>query len=322
MTWVVWRQQRPVFVTFAAGLLIGAVVVLLLRSATLADLTARNLLDCVDKGLEACRGNAATEFQTTWYDRMHLAQGAVVALPALIGVFVGAPLFAREFEQGTHALAFTQSVSRTRWVATKFLVAALPALAFVVAFQVLVHSWLDVAGQLGPFSTGPYYFTNFESDGVSPLAYAVFAYALGMFAGAASRRTLVAMTLTLGVFVVVRFVLTGLREFMIAPTRIVSDDPTNPVVAERGPLYVDGGYLDASGAVVVDASSKLNCASPDPDERVDLLACYRRNGIEKGYADVIPVDQVTTLHLLEASVFAGLAAVFVLGAVWAVRRQT
>jgi hypothetical protein len=321
MTWIVWRQQRPMFITLAIGLLAGVAAVLLLKAGTAADLAARNLVDCVSSGVESCRGRGLNEFQSTWYDRMHLAQGVVVALPALIGVFVGAPLFAREFEQGTHALAFTQSVSRTRWMATKFVVAALPALVFVVVLQVVVHSWLDVAGQLGPLSTGPYYFTTFEAGGVSPVAYTLFAYALGMFAGAVFRRTLVAMTLTLGLFTAVRFLLNGLRESMITPTRVVTDDPTTSGAAERGPLYVGGGYLDASGEVVTDAGSKMNCASSDPNVPVDLPACYRRNGIEKAYADIIPVDQATTLHVLEASVFAGLAAAFVLGSVWAVRRQ-
>ncbi|MGZ3143645.1 ABC transporter permease [Lentzea chajnantorensis] len=324
MTWVVWRQQRPVFVTFAAALVVGVLAVLLLRSVMVADLTARSLLDCVGRGPSGCPGTAVNEFQSTWYDRMHLAQGAVMALPALVGMFAGAPLFAREFEQGTHALAFTQSVSRTRWVVTKFLVAAPPALVLVGVFQVVVHSWLDAAGQLGPLSTGDFFFTTFDSDGVSPVAYTLFAFTLGMVAGALSRRTLVAMTLTLGVFVVARFVLGGLRKSMLTPTRVVSDDPTAPfsdLQGDQHPLYVDSGFLDASGAVVADPAPKMNCASPDPDAQVDLLACYRGNGLAQRYADVIPVDRLTTLHLLEASVFAGFAAVFLLGSVWAVRRQ-
>ncbi len=320
MTWIVWRQQRPVFITLAIGLLVGVVAVVLLRAGMVADITARNLADCVTAGTKACRGNALGEFQNTWYDRMQLAQAGVIALPALVGVFVGAPLFAREFEQGTHALAFTQSVSRTRWVATKFLVAVLPALVFVGGFQVVVHSWLDAAGELGPLGSGPFYFATFEANGVSPIAYTLFAYTVGVFAGAAFRRTLVAMTLTLGLFVVVRFALNQSRELMITPTRVTSDDPTKPLLTGPGPLQVDGGYLDASGAVVADAGSKMNCYSAAGDD-VDLLACYRGNGIAQSFADIIPAGQATTLHVLEASVFAGLAAVFAFGSVWAVRRQ-
>ena len=37
-------------------------------------------------------------------------------LPLAVGVFWGAPLLAREVEQGTIRLVFTQSVSRRRWL--------------------------------------------------------------------------------------------------------------------------------------------------------------------------------------------------------------
>lgn len=322
MTWIVWRQQRPVFITLVAGLAVAVAAILLLRAAMTADLTARNLLACTVEGLESCRGRAANEFQSAWFDRLHLAQGTVLAAPALIGVFVGAPLFAREFEQGTHALAFTQSVSRTRWMAAKFVVAALPPLVVVLVYQLVVHSWLDVAGQLGPLATGPFYFTTFDAQGVSPIAYTLFACTLGMFAGAVSKRTLVAMTLTLGLFVVARFVLSGVREFLITPTRTVSDDVVGPVLGERGPLVVRSGYLDARGAVIADPAPLMNCAGrADAQGVVDTAACYKSNGLARAYVDFIPVSQATTLHLLEAAVFAGFAVLFVLGSAWAVRRQ-
>ena len=41
------------------------------------------------------------------------------ALPPLLGVFVGAPLLARELESGTFRLIWTQSVTRLRWPLTK-----------------------------------------------------------------------------------------------------------------------------------------------------------------------------------------------------------
>ncbi|MFI6099802.1 ABC transporter permease subunit [Lentzea sp. NPDC051213] len=322
MTWIVWRQQRPVFITLLVALVAGVAAVLLWRAGMIADIAARGIAGCVTGGVEGCGGRTAMEFQNAWFDKMHIAQGLVLALPALVGVFIGAPLFAREFEQGTHALAFTQSVSRTRWLATKFVVAAVPALVVVVVLQVVVHSWLDAAGKLGPLASGPFYFTTFEAAGVSPIAYTLFAYTFGMFAGALFKRTLVAMSLTLGVFVVLRFVLNGTREFLLTPERVVSADPTKPAVADRGPLVVESGFLDSSGGVVTDAVPKMNCGSRGNEPVVtDLVACYQQNGLAKSYADVIPAAQASTLHLAEASIFAGLAVLFVLGSVWAVRRQ-
>ncbi len=38
-------------------------------------------------------------------------------LPLVMGVFLGAPLLSREYERGTHQFAWTQSVTRSRWLA-------------------------------------------------------------------------------------------------------------------------------------------------------------------------------------------------------------
>ncbi|MDX3663213.1 ABC transporter permease subunit [Streptomyces sp. ID05-26A] len=322
MTWVVWRQQRPVFITLFAGLVVSVTAILLWRAGMVADVAAGNLADCVVKGFEACRVKAADDFQDAWFDKLHVAQGTVIAAPAVIGVFVGAPLFAREFEQGTHTLAFTQSVSRTRWMVTKFLVAAVPALVVVAVYQFAVQSWLEVAGHLGPLSTGEFYFTTFESQGVSPIAYTIFAYTLGMVAGALFKRTLVAMTLTLGLFIAARVVVGGAREFLIEPTRLITNDLDDNRVLPGNPLVVRSGFLDAKGAVVADPTPMMNCAAKGDAQKIpDWDTCYRENGLAQRYADIIPAEQATTLHLLEASVFAGFAVLFVLGAVWAVRRQ-
>jgi hypothetical protein len=71
----------------------------------------------------------------------------VAALPALAGVFIGAPLLAREFEYGAWKLAFTQSVTRTRWLVTKLAVVGAGVAAATVAFALLFTWWrgpLDV----------------------------------------------------------------------------------------------------------------------------------------------------------------------------------
>ena len=48
-----------------------------------------------------------------------LTGSGLILLAAVIGVFWGAPLVARELEQGTQRLVWTQSVTRRRWFSTK-----------------------------------------------------------------------------------------------------------------------------------------------------------------------------------------------------------
>src|ERR1700745_2821550 len=48
----------------------------------------------------------------------------LLVVPLIIGMFWGAPLISREFEAGTFRLAWTQGVTRTRWLAGKLGVGA------------------------------------------------------------------------------------------------------------------------------------------------------------------------------------------------------
>jgi hypothetical protein len=114
--------------------------------------------------------------------------------PAILGVFWGAPLVAREFEAGTYRLAWTQSVSRSRWVLTKLAIGALATVIVAGAFTLTVTWWfrgLDHAG-------GSNQFDVFDARDIAPIGYALFAFMLGAFVGAVARRTLPAMAVTLG----------------------------------------------------------------------------------------------------------------------------
>jgi ABC-type transport system involved in multi-copper enzyme maturation permease subunit len=64
------------------------------------------------------------------------------AVPALIGLFWGAPLVSREFEAGTFRLAWNQSVPRVRWIAVKLGLVGLAAMG-TTGLLSLLTSWWD-----------------------------------------------------------------------------------------------------------------------------------------------------------------------------------
>ena len=69
---------------------------------------------------------------------------AVLAVaPAVIGIFWGAPLVARELETGTYRLAWNQSVTRGRWLAAKLGFSVL-ATAVAVGHP---HHWRSPGGR-------------------------------------------------------------------------------------------------------------------------------------------------------------------------------
>lgn len=75
--------------------------------------------------------------------------GVVIILlaPAVIGLFWGAPLIARELETGTAALAWNQSVTRTRWLAVKLAVGGLAAMAVTEGLSLMQAWWAAPIGR-------------------------------------------------------------------------------------------------------------------------------------------------------------------------------
>jgi hypothetical protein len=146
---------------------------------------------------------------------LELIGTALVVVPALIGAFWGAPLIAREFENGTHRLVWTQSVTRTKWLATKLGLVGLASVVATGLLSLLVTWWSSPidTDRTDRFSAG-----MFGERNIAPLGYAAFGFALGVVAGVVIRRTLPAMFATLFAFLGVRLTFTlFLRQQLIAP---------------------------------------------------------------------------------------------------------
>lgn len=329
MIWVSWRRQRAQLITLLGMLVIGAGAIVLLRSNMIDTINSLQLSQCVTQASTECSENSrAALFWEAWYNKLNLGQAVIFILPVLIGVFIGAPLFARELEQGTHVLAFTQSVSRTRWMLSKLLVALAPALIVLIALQYLVWWWLSAAGLLGPRGNGSFHVFNFGTEHVSPVAYALFAFALGTLLGVVSRRTLAAMTAGLGVFIVVRFVLFGQVSRLVPTQRQEAAPGTVLSVHDGGSLVVEDSYTDAAGRQISDdrvAAVLQACKSTpsgEPNTQEGYLTCLTESGFVKHYANFIPESQAWQMHLVDASIFGGLAVLLLAGTAWALRRQS
>jgi ABC-type transport system involved in multi-copper enzyme maturation permease subunit len=205
-----WRQFRTPAVVVAGALLVVAVF---------AVVSGRDLAHAYAATLAACDRIGDCSSATAAFARtdstLNLGFGTLVTIvPALVGVFWGAPLVAREIEAGTLPLVWTQSVTRTRWLLTKLAVVG-AASGLAAGLLSLVVTWwarpLDSAGAT--------MYDTFGQRHLVPIGYAVFAFALGVVVGALVRRTVPAMAVTLFVFVAVRITTTyGLRPRLYAPS--------------------------------------------------------------------------------------------------------
>jgi hypothetical protein len=313
MLWVAWRQHRAQAIgaaAVAAGVAVYAVTVgLVVRDAAVES----GLVDCLAEG-GACDLLAMELLRR--FDRTVGLLSFSIWLPLLVGAFLGAPLVARELERGTHLLAWTQGVTRGRWLLTRV---AVTAAGIVVSMAVLAAGigWLhqQYYGRAGmPMSLST---SRFDLHDLTPAALALATFGFGVLAGVLLRRPLPAMAVSLALgFGLVQLV-SWLREGLIEPVRLQA--PYGAAAARPSDLVVAEGFLDRAGNQLTGGEIDGLCgASAGLD---GLEACLRDAGI-RTFALVHPDDRYWVLQGLNAAMFlaAGILALAV--AYWAAVRRT
>ena len=213
MIWLAWRQFRTQ-VLVVAGVLAAIAVVLLLTGPHLVSLSDAYLKLChADRDCGSTTNpvvNTDGTIESGFSDLLLLA-------PALIGIFWGAPLVARELETGTYRLGWTQSITRRRWLAVKLGVVGLVSVAVAGLLSLMVTWWSSPIDTVNANRFGG---AMFALRDITPMGYAAFAFALGVTAGVLMRRTLPAMASTLVVFVAARVAETDwVRPYLMPPVR-------------------------------------------------------------------------------------------------------
>lgn len=110
MARVTWLQQRGSLIT-AAVLFAGCALLIIVSGLG----AYAKLSPCLASGRGSCDLNSL-HAQTT---ELTFVTIALLVIPVLAGMFIGAPLLAREIESGSFRFAWTQGTGRTRWVVTK-----------------------------------------------------------------------------------------------------------------------------------------------------------------------------------------------------------
>jgi hypothetical protein len=213
--WLTWRQFRTQILV-VAGVLAALALVLIVTGPHLVSLSDAYLKSChADKDCGSTTNpvaNTDAKLQSGIADLLLLA-------PALIGIFWGAPLIARELETGTYRLGWTQSITRRRWLAVKLGVVGLASVAVAGLLSLMLTWW---SSPIDTANANRFGVAVFSLRDITPLGYAAFAFALGVTAGVLIRRTLPAMAATLVAFVAARAAeATWVRPHLLAPVRAV-----------------------------------------------------------------------------------------------------
>ena len=325
MIWVTWAQHRRealvsgIILTVAAGLLVITGLIML------ADFQSSGAASCAPAGGRAVGVFAAGTscepvvgaFFSRWLTLTQTASLALMTLPVLLGVFIAAPLLSREFEQRTHLFAWSQSITKLRWVSVKLGLFAGVVLVSAAVLTVLViwwHSPLDRASYGGPWAA-------FDVEGLAPIGYAVFALSLGTLAGLVLRRTIPAMALTLFVFVGVRILIAEVRpHFMTAVTSSALDVKQGSWLVSAN-YYTDAHGHHVSFELVNQMVSVYASTAPKTFNGSAVMDYLHQQGISL-VTDYQPPDRFWTFQLIEAALFFGLALGLIAASLWWLQRRS
>jgi hypothetical protein len=343
MIWLAWRQHRVSLLAGLGAIAALALFLVLTGLSTRSDFTALGLDSCGVPSHLQC-AEASAQFMQKHRTYQFLAP-LFLLFPALVGVFWGAPLVSRELEQGTHRLVWTQSISRTRWLATKACFLALLVLAASAAVTALVNWWLDPIMRAEPQQFEPGFF---DLLGIVPAAYALTALAIGIAAGTFTRKLVPAIALTLVLFLALRVgVGVGLRPNYMAPERgtfpfpmlsATRDEPVVPAGWSTSLMTLDmNGRFIGDGVGIEPAGLEADCpevganrrgAEADgdgprkvPAEGMNLIEdCARRFGfhVEAVYQ---PADRYWRFQITEAAIYGLVSAGLIGASAWWIRRR-
>ncbi len=250
---------------------------------------------------------------TIYGNLLPYAAFALLILPVLLGAPVGAPLLAREMEQRTHLLVWMQSVTRVRWLSmTVGLVLGAGLLAGGAALTLMLCWYSPFAHMLGSFRSPAFNF----SGPVLPAA-GVLALSLGIAAGALTRRTVVAIFLTLLLFMAIRMpVELFLRPTFQPPVVVtwpISHGDNSPVTVSTQVWETDSGWIDGQGR----QTHGFRCSSPTQSS----LQCMQADGYRSYYFTYQPANRFWTFQWIENGIYLGVSALAIALTFWLVRRR-
>lgn len=318
MTWLSWRQQRTETL-ITAGLLALLGVAFIPSGIHMADLFAQQHIGrCVNRQTDACSFIIGNYANSGGFIRSLLTGGWLNLIPGLIGVALAVPLLL-DLENGTVRLAWTQSITRRRWIATKGSLAIGTVLAAGAGFSVL-FTWYQQ-----PFDRIWGHWDEFGFEGIVPLAYMLFAIGLALGIGVLWRRTAAAMVVAFGAYVAARlFVQNWLRQRLVTPLSATWGPHASGPSISHAWVITEGpsdraGHLFSDNSNVIQLCARASGTGPKGGRGLDP-ACMARHGAGFTHLVYQPASRFWEIQSLEFALFGGIALVLLAFATWRLLR--
>ena len=273
MIWLTWRQYRIEILILTLSLLLVASILLITGTNIASFAHHIGNTNCSSQKCIVALNMLTSYIYSRAFDNSafyYTFQYALLALPPLVGMFIGTQTVGRELEQGTYRLIWTQSISWSRWLLIKTGgLICLTLCASTILYCLLI--WWK-----GPVITSlnsVWNYMNFDIWSLAAVAYTLFALSLGVCTGTIVRRTVPAMAITLVIFITLRILISIFwRPYflppmvLLVPLNSVQEPPQQSLVMssyevdrQGNRLTVDPCQVDLppSGSLENNSSSRL-----------------------------------------------------------------
>ncbi len=210
LTWVAWRQHRATLMVFV--ILVGLTAIAIALTGFVLHPAGSRVYSAGPHSLWPIYDVTDTSLRL-----------ALPLMPMLAGLFLGAPLIAREIETGTARFAWAQGAGRTRWLIATVVPAAALLAVIALGLGLEFRWWMtpllpsDWAWRPDLFSLNPLPF----------IGWTLLGFSLAVFLGAAIRRTVPAMAAMLACYLPLMYlVATTWRRAYLPPLHRAAAQPT------------------------------------------------------------------------------------------------
>ena len=247
-------------------------------------------------------GAAYTRYDTA----VSLGSRVLTLAPLLIGAWAGGSLIGRELESGTAKLAWTQSVTPARWLATTLAVPAAVIVSGTVLLTLLNRLvwWREERLRHALGTRDWFESATFAGHGTVATAYALLGLAVGVLAGLLLRRALPALAVGLAGTGVLAGSLQWNRHLLWPTETLVSRTADRDWTGE----LVDRGFVTSTGERVSDIA-----CTDDSCGRTDAVGFF---------ADFHPSSHFWPLHLVGTAIALTATALLFWAAFRLLRRRT
>ncbi|MGW7343839.1 ABC transporter permease [Streptomyces sp. NPDC054854] len=292
LAWLMVHQHRAALLSCLALTLVGAAWIIYQRGAMLDSLHAAGW---PGKSADSLPGDLTNRISND----LNSGGTTLGVLPILLGAFLGAPLIAADYENGTGRLVATQSVSRLQWLLAKISFALIVVTVPATVLSLLYGWWWRSLGPLAPndWLSG----ALFDTTGPVLVATTLCTTSLGMAVGTLVRRGTPAMVAT---FLISGIGLTGagvFRDELATPRRVAWPLDGAMPAALNGGVEVDQWVGTASGKLY----GWSTCVHDASTEK-----CRSDLGIVNSVRDYFGRDQMVGMQWTATGLLLALTALF------------